>query len=169
MEDNRKEGGAERIAVRSATVADVPLVLQFIRELAEYERLSHEVVADEESLTQCLFGERPVAEAVIADYEGAPAGFALYFHTFSTFLGKPGIYLEDVYVSPKLRGNGVGRVLLRYLARLAVERDCGRLEWAVLDWNESAIRFYERLGARAMSDWTVFRLTGDSLSAQGRE
>jgi GNAT superfamily N-acetyltransferase len=141
----------------------VPLILSFIRELAEYERLSHEVVATEEALRDHLFGERPVAEVVIAESGGDPAGFALFFHSFSTFLGRPGIYLEDLYVKPEFRGKGMGRALLIHLARLAKERGCGRLEWSVLDWNEPAIGFYRGLGASPVGGWTVYRVSGEAL------
>ncbi len=157
------------ISVRPAEERDVDVILQFIRELAEYEHLSDEVVANEAQLQRFLFGERRVAETIIAEYETSPAGFALFFQTFSTFLGKPGIYLEDLYVRPSLRSRGIGKTLLRYIAQLAVERDCGRLEWSVLNWNESAIRFYERIGAAAMDDWTVYRLEGNALSELGQE
>jgi GNAT superfamily N-acetyltransferase len=150
--------------IRPATQADVPLVLRFIRELADFERLLHEVVATEARLRETLFGARPAAEVVIAEEDGEPLGFALFFHNYSTFLAQPGIYLEDLYVRPEARGRGTGRALLAHLARLARERGCGRLEWWVLDWNESAIRFYRSLGAQPMSDWTVFRLTGSDLS-----
>ena len=153
-----------RLTLRPAERADVPLVLALIRELAEYERLASEVVATEPLLDAALFGERAVAEAVIAELDGAPAGFALFFPSFSTFLARPGIYLEDLYVRPAARGRGVGRALLAHLARLAVERGGGRLEWAVLNWNEPAIRFYETLGARRMTEWSVFRLTGEALA-----
>jgi GNAT superfamily N-acetyltransferase len=149
--------------IRPAAASDVPLILRFIRDLAEYERLAHEVVATEDSLRETLFGARPYAEVVIAEDGGEPAGFALFFHNYSTFLAKPGIYLEDLYVRPEMRGRGTGRALLAHLARLAVERGCGRLEWWVLDWNEDAIRFYRSLGARPMEDWTVFRVAGDDL------
>ena len=149
--------------VREATEKDVPLILSFIRELAEYEKLSHEVVATEGDLRASLFGGRPVAEVLIADHDGVPAGFALFFHNFSTFLGKPGIYLEDLYVKPELRGAGIGKILLAHLARLAKERGCGRLEWWVLDWNEPSIGFYNKIGAVAMDDWTVYRLAGGAL------
>jgi len=151
------------IDVREATVDDVPLILSLIRELAEYERLSHEVVATEEGLRESLFGERRYAEVLIAEHDGAPAGFALFFHNFSTFLGKPGIYLEDLYVRPELRGAGIGKKLLARLAKLAVTRGCGRLEWWVLDWNEPSIGFYKKLGAEPMDDWTVYRVTGSAL------
>lgn len=155
--------------IRPAVEADVPLILRFIRELAEYERLAHEVVATEEGLRGTLFGARPFAEVVIAEEEGEPAGFALFFHNYSTFLGRPGLYLEDLYVRPEMRGAGIGRALLAHLARLAVERGCGRLEWWVLDWNEPAIRFYRSLGAQPMDDWTVFRVTGDALTQLAAE
>lgn len=151
------------VRVRAASEADVPLILSFIKELAEYERLSHEVVATEEALQKWLFGERPVAEVAIGDDEDGPAGFALFFHNFSTFLGRPGIYLEDLYVRPEFRGRGVGRVLLTHLAKLAKERGCGRLEWSVLDWNGPAIGFYESLGASLVDGWTVYRVTGEAL------
>ena len=149
--------------IRPGTEEDVPLILSFIRELAEYERLSHEVVASEEMLRESLFGERRVAEVLLGYLDGAPAGFALFFHNFSTFLGRPGIYLEDLYVKPEFRGAGVGRALLVHLARIARERGCGRLEWSVLDWNEPAIGFYKRLGASPVSGWTVYRVTDEAL------
>jgi len=154
--------------VRTASAEDVPLILTLIKELAEYERLSHEVVATEDSLKTWLFGERPVAEALVAEHGKEAAGFALFFHNFSTFLGKPGIYLEDVYVRPEYRGRGIGKALLARLAKLAKERGCGRLEWSVLDWNEPSIRFYESLGAVALDDWTVYRVTGDALDRLAR-
>jgi len=157
-----------KTVLRFATVEDVGLIIDFIRQLAAYEKKSDEVVTDEDQLRQSLFGERRVAEVVIASYEGEPAGFALFFHNFSTFLGRPGIYVEDLFVIPKLRGHGIGKILLSYLARLAVERGCGRLEWWVLDSNEPAIRFYERLGAKAMDEWTVFRVTDDALTELAR-
>jgi len=149
--------------IREATEDDVPLILSFIRELAEYEKLSHEVVATEEELRKSLFGERRYAEVLIAEHDGSPAGFALFFHNFSTFLGKPGIYLEDLYVNPVFRGTGIGKKLLVHLARLAKRRGCGRLEWWVLDWNEPSIGFYKNLGATAMDDWTIYRLAGTAL------
>jgi GNAT superfamily N-acetyltransferase len=151
------------ILVRSASTEDVPLILSFINELAEYERLSHEVVATEEMLREHLFGERPVAEVLIAEHGGEAAGFALFFHNFSTFLGKPGIYLEDLYVRPEFRRAGIGRALLVHLANVARERGCGRLEWSVLDWNEAAIGFYRGIGASPVSGWTVYRVTGEAL------
>ena len=151
------------LSLRPASIADVALILSFIRDLAEYERLAHEVVATEELLRETLFGERPGAEVVIAELDGAPVGFALFFHNFSTFLGRPGLYLEDLFVRPAARGHGVGRALLARLAAIAVERGCGRFEWAVLDWNEPAIGFYRKLGAVPLDDWTVQRVTGAAL------
>ena len=153
------------VSIRPAREDEVALVLQFVRELAEYEHLLHEVVATEESLRASLFGARRYAEVVFACLDEEPVGFALFFHNFSTFLGQPGIYLEDLFVRPNVRGKGVGQALLRWLAAEAVHRGCGRLEWAVLDWNEPAIRFYRSLGARAMDEWKLFRLTGDALKA----
>ena len=155
--------GIGGVALRVATAADAPVILGLIRELAEYERLAHEVVATEALLRRNLFGDRRVAEVLIAEDRGEPVGFALFFHNFSTFLGRPGIYLEDLFVRPAARGRGIGVALLARLARLAVERGCGRLEWSVLDWNEPAIGFYRKLGAVSMDDWTSFRLTGDAL------
>lgn len=151
------------IVLRPAVRADVPLILAFIRELAEYEKLAHEVVADGAGLAGQLFGERPAAEVVIAEADGQPAGFALFFHNFSTFLGRRGLYLEDLYVRPAFRGRGLGLALMRHLARLAVERGCGRFEWSVLDWNTPAIAFYRRLGAVGLEDWTIQRLSGEAL------
>ena len=152
------------IRIVPATEDDVPLILRFIKGLAEYERLQDMVEATEDRLRASLFGHRRVAEVVIAHLDHEPAGYALFFHNFSTFLGQPGIYVEDIFVVPERRGAGVGRALLAHVAALAVERGCGRLEWAVLDWNEPAIGFYRRLGARPLDDWTVYRLTGDSLA-----
>jgi GNAT superfamily N-acetyltransferase len=152
------------LEIRSATRDDVPLILSFIKELAEYERLSQEVVATEEGLRDSLFGERPVAEVLIGHLGDEPAGFALFFHSFSTFLGRPGIYLEDLYVRPEHRGSGLGRELLRTLAELCVTRGLSRLEWSVLDWNAPSIEFYRAAGAVPMDGWTVFRLTGDPLT-----
>ena len=149
--------------IGEATEEDVPLILSLIRELAEYEKLSDEVVATEEGLRDNLFGRRRYAEVLIAEQGGTPAGFALFFHNFSTFLGKPGIYLEDLYVKPEFRGAGIGKELLVHLARLAKGRDCGRLEWWVLDWNEPAMGFYGKLGAVPMDDWTVYRVAGEAL------
>jgi len=162
--------GDPKTVLRFATADDVGLIIDFIRQLADYEKMVDEVVTDEDQLRQSLFGERRVAEVVIASYDGEPAGFALFFHNFSTFLGRPGIYVEDLFVIPTLRGHGIGKSLLSYLARLAVERGCGRLEWWVLDWNEPAIRFYKRLGAKPMDEWTVYRVTGEKLEelAKGR-
>ena len=151
------------LRIDPATPADVPLILALIRELADYEKLSDAVVATEAMIDRGLFGDPPYAEAVVARVGDEPVGFALYFHTFSTFLAQPGLYLEDLYVSPAHRGKGYGRRLLAHLARIAVERDCGRFEWSVLDWNELAIRSYRRAGAVPMDEWTVWRLTGDSL------
>jgi GNAT superfamily N-acetyltransferase len=154
----------EGFIIRTATAEDVSLILWFIKGLAEYERLSHEVIATEEGLRRNLFGSHPKAEVIIGEYKSEPVGFALYFHNFSTFVGKPGIYLEDLFVIPEMRGKGFGKVLLQYLARLTVERDCGRLEWAVLDWNEPSIRFYESIGARTMKEWLINRLDGEELT-----
>ena len=151
------------LEIKSATITDIPLILTFIKDLAEYEKLLHEVVATEDVLRETLFGERRYAEVIIAYQNQQPAGFALFFHNFSTFLGRPGIYLEDLYVKPEFRGQGIGQKLLAYLARLAKERNCGRLEWWVLDWNETAINFYKSIGAQPMDEWTVFRVTGDAL------
>lgn len=151
-------------SIREAVEADLPTIAGLIRGIAEYERLSHEVVMDDELLRRNLFGPRPYAEVLLGEEDGRPVGFALYFHNFSTFLGRPGIYLEDLFVQPEHRAKGYGKALLKRLAEIAVERGCGRLEWAVLDWNEPAIGFYRKLGARPMDEWTVFRLTGDALT-----
>ena len=154
--------------LRSAVVSDVPLILSLIRELAEFERLLHEVVADEARLREHLFGVCPVAEVLLGfDADGTPMGFALFFQNFSTFLARPGIYLEDLYVRPAFRGKGLGRILLQRIAQMAVERGCGRFEWAVLDWNESAISFYKKLGAQVMEDWRICRVTGEALQTLG--
>lgn len=153
------------LTIRPAGVADVPTIRELIEGLADYERLRHECHATDDQLRATLFGERPVAEVLIAECEGASAGFALFFHNYSTFLARPGIYLEDLFVRPEFRGRGIGKALLTTLASLAVARGCGRIEWSVLDWNADAIRFYERLGARPQSDWTVYRVTGDALAA----
>jgi GNAT superfamily N-acetyltransferase len=151
------------LRIRPGELPDVPLIAELIRGLARFEKLEHEVVMTEEKLTDSLFGERRYAETIIAEDDGEPVGFALFFHNYSTFLAQPGIYLEDLFVVPQKRGGGIGRALLERLARLAVERGCGRLEWAVLDWNVDAIRFYNRLGAKPNADWTVYRLTGEAL------
>ncbi len=153
------------IAIRPAVPADAGLILAFIRELGEYEKLSHEVVANEAGLAAQLFGERPRAEVLIAEVDGAAAGFALFFHNFSTFIGKPGLYLEDLFVRPAFRGHGLGKRLMARLARIALERDCGRFEWSVLDWNTPAIDFYRSLGATGLDEWTVQRVCGDALHA----
>ncbi len=152
------------LRIRSAGPGDGAQVLQFIRELAEYERLADDVVATEEAIERTLFGSSPAAEVLIAEWEGQAAGFALFFSTYSTFLAKGGIWLEDLFVRPAVRGRGIGRVLLSHLAALAVKRDCGRLEWAVLDWNKPAIGFYKRLGAEAQDQWTTWRLVGERLN-----
>jgi GNAT superfamily N-acetyltransferase len=153
----------DAVAIRPAEERDSALLLDLIGELAEYERLAHEAVGTEELIRRHLFGERPAAEAVIAEVAGEPVGFALFFTTFSTFLTRPGIWLEDLFVRQEHRGGGVGRALLAHLAALALERDCGRLEWWVLDWNEPAIGFYRSIGAEPMSDWTVQRIDGEAL------
>ncbi|MEX2400732.1 MAG: GNAT family N-acetyltransferase [Rhodothermales bacterium] len=150
-------------SLRFADPDDVPLILRFIEGLADFERLSDECVATEDGLRKTLFGEDRYAEVVLGYYESIPVGFALFFHTYSTFLARPGIYLEDLFILPEWRGRGYGRTLLAFLAKLAVERDCGRLEWAVLDWNEDAVRFYRRLGAKPLDEWTTFRLAGGAL------
>jgi GNAT superfamily N-acetyltransferase len=149
--------------LRKASSADIPLILSFVRELAEYEKLSHEVVATENTLRESLFGKRRVAEVILGYYQDEPVSFAVFFHNFSTFLGRSGIYLEDLYVKPGMRGKGLGRIMLAYLARLARERDCGRLEWWVLDWNEPALKFYQSMGAVSMDEWNVQRVTGHAL------
>ena len=155
--------------LRPAAPGDVPLILALIRELAEFERLAHEVVADESLLEQHLFGTQPAAEVLLAFHREthAPAGFALFFQNFSTFLARPGIYLEDLYVRPEFRQRGLGRLLLARIGGLAVERGCGRFEWAVLDWNEDAIAFYKKLGARVLDDWRICRVTGPALEVLG--
>ena len=155
------------LEIRWAVEGDVPLIRSLIAELGDFERLSHEVVVSDELLRQHLFGAQRYAEVLIASWDGEPAGFALFFHNFSTFVGKPGIYLEDLFVREPLRGRGIGGALLRELARLAVQRGCGRLEWSVLNWNESAIGFYRKLGAVPKADWTIYRLAGDALEKLG--
>ena len=149
--------------IKSAIECDVPIILSFVKKLARYERLSHEVVATEELLHENLFGKRRMAEVAIGYLEAMPVSFVLFFHNYSTFLGKPGLYIEDLFVDEEYRGRGYGRALLLHVARLAKERDCGRLEWSVLDWNQPAIDFYMKLGALPMSDWTIFRVSGKSL------
>lgn len=157
------------VTIRPATVGDVPLILRFIRGLAEYERMPDAVAATEERLRSSLFGPVPQAEVIFAEVDGEAAGFALFFHNYSTFLGRRGLHLEDLFVLPSHRGRGIGRRLLAHLARTAVARGCGRLEWWVLDWNDSAIGFYRKLGAEAMDEWTVFRLTGSALEGLAAE
>ncbi len=158
---------SDEFRIRAATEEDVPLILRFIRELAEYEKLPHECVATEESVRSTLFGSPRFAEVLIAEVRSEPAGFALFFHSYSTFLARPGIYLEDLYVRPELRGKGYGKALLVRLAQIAAERNCGRLEWAVLTWNEPSIGFYKSLGARPLDEWIGFRLTGKELAELG--
>lgn len=152
------------IAIRPAAPEDVPLILRFVRELAEFEREPDAVKATEPMLTEALFGARPAAEALIAEADGAPAGFALFFQNFSTWTGRPGLYLEDLYVTPAARGRGVGAALLRHLAAVAIDRDYARFEWAVLDWNAPAIAFYRAMGAMGLDDWRVQRVAGDALA-----
>ena len=152
------------LLIRPATIEDCELILSFIRELADYEKLLHEVVADVSALQKTLFGDKPYAEVVIADYQAQPVGFALFFHNYSTFLGQPGLYLEDLFVRPAMRGRGFGKSLLAHVASVAVSRNCGRLEWSVLDWNQPAKDFYQSLGAEPMEDWTVNRISGQTLA-----
>lgn len=149
--------------IKHATIDDTDVILYFIKELAAYEKLSHEVVATEALLKETLFGEKAHAEVIIGYLNKVPVSFALFFHNFSTFLGRPGIYLEDLFVKEEARGNGIGQKMLAYLGHLAKQRNCGRLEWWVLDWNETAITFYKKLGAKAMDEWTVYRVTGNDL------
>lgn len=153
------------IIIRAAHADDIDIIRGFILALAEYEKLAHEVKADRATLARYLFGERPMAEVLIAEHAGAPVGFALFFHNFSTFEGRPGLYLEDLFVLPQARGLGAGKALLARLAQIAIDRDCARLEWSVLDWNEPSIAFYRALGARPMDEWTVQRVDGDVLTA----
>jgi GNAT superfamily N-acetyltransferase len=155
--------------IRQATASDAPVILSFIKKLAVYEKLASEVTATEEILRETLFGQRRYAEVIIGYHRGEPVGFALFFHNYSTFLGKPGIYLEDLFVDEQHRGKGFGKALLVHLARLTKQRNCGRLEWSVLDWNEPSINFYKALGARSMDDWTVFRVTGEALDKLANE
>ena len=157
------------ISIRPAEAHEVSIVLQFIRDLALYEHLDHEVVATEETLHEALFGARPYAEVVFGCLDGEPVGFALFFHNFSTFLGRPGIYLEDLYVRPEARKHGIGRRLLTWLAATTLARRCGRLEWAVLNWNEPSIQFYRKLGAVPLDEWTTYRVTGPALKALAKE
>lgn len=149
--------------IKLATQKDVPLILTFIKELAEYEKLPHEVVATVDILNETLFGKNAHAEVIIGYDNETPSSFAVFFQTFSTFLGRPGLYLEDIYVKPELRGKGIGKKMLRYLANIAIERGLARFEWSVLDWNKDAIHFYKSLGAKAMDEWTVYRVTGEAL------
>ena len=155
------------LTTRPATVGDVPLILEFIRGIAIYEKLEHQFVATEELLQTELFGERPVAEVLLVFADDAPAAYAVFFHNYSTFLGRRGLYLEDIFVKPEFRRRGIGRMLLKHLAKLAVERCCGRFEWTVLDWNTPAIKFYEELGAEVLPEWRICRLTGDALNRLG--
>ena len=154
----------EKFTIRPATVADVPIILELIRALAEYERAPNDVVATEQVLQETLFGKNPAAEVLLLFENEVAAGFALFFHNFSTWIGRPGLYLEDLFVRPEHRGKGYGRALLIELAKIARERNCGRMEWAVLDWNEPAIEFYRKLDAKPMNEWTVFRLTRDEIA-----
>lgn len=158
-----------QISLRLATEQDIPTILRFINGLAEYEKLADQVVATEQKLRETLFGEKRYAEVIIAEYQQQQAGFALFFHNYSTFLAKPGIYLEDLFVLPEFRGKGLGKQLLSYLAQLAVERHCGRLEWSVLDWNQPAIDFYQAQGATLLNDWRINRVTGTELIELARQ
>ena len=158
----------KRIGVRKGTLADVPLILKLIKALAEYENMSDQVVATEETLKEWIF-DKGGAETIIGEIDGEPAGFALFFCNFSTFLGRSGVYLEDLFVIEEKRGRGLGRAMLSYIANLAVEQGYGRFEWACLDWNEPSIRFYRSLGAVAMDEWTIYRVTGDSLNLLAQE
>ncbi|RKY53335.1 MAG: GNAT family N-acetyltransferase [Candidatus Neomarinimicrobiota bacterium] len=159
----------EKYEIRPATVGDVSLILSFIRQLAEYEQALNEVVATEYILRESLFGKHPCAEVIIGYFNSVPVSFAVYFYNFSTWLGSPGLYLEDIYVKPEYRHKGFARAMMIYLAKLAKERNCGRFEWSVLNWNKSAIRFYKRIGAVPMDEWTVYRLTGDALDKLAAE
>ncbi|TVR49558.1 MAG: GNAT family N-acetyltransferase [Puniceicoccaceae bacterium] len=156
------------LVLRSATEADLPTILALIREIADYEKLSHEVVADAATLRSALFGKEPSARVVLAEWEGEVAGYAVWFHNFSTFLGRRGLYLEDLFVRPAFRRRGIGRALLQHLARKAVRTGCGRMEWAVLDWNRPAWDFYRSLGAKPLEEWRIFRLAGDDLERFGQ-
>lgn len=159
----------KNFTIRPATADDTPVILSLIKGLAEYEKLSHEVVATEELLHDTLFGARPVAEVILGDFESKSVSFALFFHNYSTFLGRPGIYLEDLFVKPEMRRKGFGRVMLAYVANLAKERQCGRLEWSVLDWNDSAWKFYKSIGSVPMDEWTVHRVTGEGITRLASE
>ena len=161
---SRVKKESHKFTIRSARVGDVPVILQLIRDLAAYERAPNKVTATEEQLVDVLFGAKPAAEVLLAFENETPAGFAVFFHNFSTWLGRPGLYLEDLFVKPEMRGKGYGRALLVDLAKIARERGCGRMEWAVLDWNDPAIQFYGKLGAKPMDEWTVFRLTHDGIA-----
>jgi GNAT superfamily N-acetyltransferase len=160
----KSSGAIPGFRIHAATKGDIPVILSFIKKLADYERISHEVVATEDLLRETLFGARRNAEVVIGYYKSQAVGFVLFFHNYSTFLGRPGIYIEDLFIDEAFRRRGFGGALLRHVAQLAKQRKCGRLEWSVLDWNEPAIRFYRKLGAAPMSEWTVFRLTGKALT-----
>jgi GNAT superfamily N-acetyltransferase len=159
------KGDTNSFRIRPATIVDVPIILQLIRDLATYERAPNDVTATEEQLVKVLFGEKSAAEVLLAFEGGVAVGFAVFFHNFSTWLGRPGLYLEDLFVKPEMRGKGYGRALLVDLAKIARERGCGRMEWAVLDWNDPAIQFYRKLGAKPMDEWTVFRLTTDGIAS----
>lgn len=169
MNKNAFTSGIPGFTIRFAVEKDTDLILEFIESLADYEKLSHQVVASSEKIREHLFGNEPKAEVIIGDLDNEPVAFALFFHNFSTFLGKPGIYLEDLFVRPDDRGKGYGKAMLAFLAKLAKERDCGRLEWWVLDWNKPAISFYNKLDAEPMDEWTTFRLTGDALNRLASE
>src|SRR5437016_8840412 len=160
---------SDSFEIRSATESDVPVILELIRALATYERAPNDVIATEEGLAEVLFGKKPAAEVLLAFENETAVGFAIFFHNFSTWLGRPGLYLEDLFVKPEHRGKGYGRALLIHLAKIARDRNCGRFEWAVLDWNEPAIQFYKRLGAVSMTEWTIFRMTGDALDRLANE
>jgi GNAT superfamily N-acetyltransferase len=159
----------EKFTIRPATLADVPIILELIRALATYERAPEAVTATEEQLADVLFGKKPAADVLLAFEGDAPVGFAVFFYNFSTWLGRPGLYLEDLFVRPEKRGHGYGRALLVHLAKIAHERGCGRMEWAVLDWNEPAIEFYKKLGARPLDDWRIFRLTREGIASLAGE
>lgn len=155
----------ENLNIRFAEISDVPIILKLIKDLSVYEKLEHTVINDEDSLRKYLFGEKKFAEVLLAEYDDVPVGFALFFHNYSTFVGKPGIYLEDLFVMPEMRGAGIGKKLFLELIKIAKERDCGRVEWSVLNWNTPAIDFYKSMGAIPMDEWTVYRLTEDKIKA----